>query len=485
MPPNKAERIPTSSGFSALSRKTKIVCTLGPATESEATLRDLLQAGMNVARLNCSHGTHAEHGERISRIRELADEAQTPVAILLDLAGPKVRVGSFQAGSVELRAGDRFTLTTRSVEGTSHKVSVSYLDLPREVKVGDVLLLSDGALELAVQQVTEEEIHCQVVVGETLSSHKGVNCPSGLLGLPILGEKDVRDLQFGLDQGVDYIGLSFVRTAEDVRAAKQEIAQRGGFTPIIAKIETHAALAAFDDILTEADGIMVARGDLAIETPFSHVPMIQKQLIHRANQQAKPVITATQMLWSMVHTPRPTRAEVADVANAIIDGSDAVMLSEETAIGQHPIRAVQTMEAIATDTERAWLRLFSPDTQEQDDSTDSTGIEAIAQAACHMATHLGIDALVTVTLSGLTARFVAKFRPLQPIIAATPKLETYRQLALVRGVSPLLLPDIATNRGEMIELTRHFLRQHGWQGKRVIIASSISADRNVLTTDIL
>ena len=474
-----------SNEFSALSRKTKIVCTLGPATESEATLRDLLQAGMNVARLNCSHGTHAEHGERISRIRQLADEAQTPVAILLDLAGPKVRLGSFQAGSVELRAGDPFTLTTRSVEGTAHKVSVSYLGLPREVKVGDVLLLSDGALELTVQKVTGEEIHCQVVVGGILSAHKGVNCPSGLPGLPILGEKDVRDLQFGLDQGVDYIGLSFVRTADDVRTAKQAIAQRGGYTPIIAKIETHAALAAFDDILTEADGIMVARGDLAIETPFSHVPMIQKQLIHRANQQAKPVITATQMLWSMVHTPRPTRAEVADVANAIIDGSDAVMLSEETAIGQHPIRAVQTMEAIATDTERAWLRLFSPDTQESDDSAVSTGVEASAQAACHMATHLNVEALVAVTLSGLTARFVAKFRPLQPIIAATPKLETYRQLALVRGVSPLLLPDTAADRGEMIELTRHFLRQHGWQGKRVIIASSISADRNVLTTDVL
>ena len=474
-----------SNVFSALPRKTKIVCTLGPASVSEATLRGLLQAGMNVARLNCSHGTQAEHGERIACIRKLAEEAQTPTAILLDLAGPKVRVGSFQAGPVELRAGDPFTLTTRTVEGTSHKVSVSYPDLPNEVKVGDVLLLSDGALELVIQQVTQEEIHCQVVVGGTLSAHKGVNCPSGLLGLPILGEKDIRDLQFGLDQGVDYIGLSFVRTADDVRTAKQEIAQRGGSTPVIAKIETQAALAAFDDILAEADGIMVARGDLAIETPFSRVPMIQKQLIYRANQQAKPVITATQMLWSMVNAPRPTRAEVADVANAIIDGSDAVMLSEETAIGHNPIRTVQTMAAIATDTERAWLRLFSPDIQESDDAAASTGVEAIAQAACHMATHLSVEALVAVTLSGFTARFVAKFRPLQPIIAATPKLETYRQLALVRGVSPLLLPDTATNRGEMIELTRHFLRQHGWQGKRVIIATSISADHNVLTTDIL
>ena len=474
-----------SNRFSALPRKTKIVCTLGPATVSEATLRGLLQAGMNVARLNCSHGTQAEHSERIARIRKLADEVETPVAILLDLAGPKVRVGSFQAGPVELRTGDPFTLTTRSVEGTSHKVSVSYPDLPNEVKVGDVLLLSDGALELVVQQVTKEEIHCQVVVGGTLSAHKGVNCPSGLFGLPILGEKDVRDLQFGLDQGVDYIGLSFVRTADDVQTAKQEIAQRGGSTPVIAKIETQAALAAFDDILAEADGIMVARGDLAIETPFSRVPMIQKQLIHRANQQAKPVITATQMLWSMVDAARPTRAEVADVANAIIDGSDAVMLSEETAIGHNPIRAVQTMEAIATDTERAWLRLSSPDTQESDDSAVSPGIEAIARAACHMATHLSVEALVAVTLSGFTARFVAKFRPLQPIIAATPKPETYRQLALVRGVAPLLLPETTTNRGEIIELTRRFLRQHGWQGKRVIIASSISADHNVLTTDIL
>ena len=472
--------------IATVQRKTKIVCTLGPATDSAGHIRSLLEAGMNVARLNCSHGTHAEHGQRITLLRQLAQDMEIPVAILLDLAGPKVRVGTFQSGAVELHVGDTFTLTSRAVAGTSHEVSISYPDLPREVQVKDTLLLSDGTLELVVQQVTHTDIQCQVIVGGILSAHKGVNVPSGLFGLPILEEKDLLDLQFGLDQQVDYIGLSFVRTADDVQKAQDYIAQHGAHTPVIAKIETQAALASFDEILSQADGIMVARGDLAIETPFSHVPMIQKQLIHRANQQAKPVITATQMLWSMVNAPRPTRAEVADVANAITDGSDAIMLSEETTIGQYPVRAAQTMADIAADTERAWHRLTPYHAfEESDDAPATTGAEAIAQAACHMAGHLGVSALVTLTLSGFTARLVAKFRPLQPILAATPKPDVYRQLALVRGVTPILLPHVAPTRREMIDQTRSFLCAHGWQGMRVILVSSVSADHNILTTDIL
>ena len=337
----------------ARDRRTKIVATIGPATSSEEALRALLQAGMNVARLNFSHGTPEEHRETIERLRRLAEELAIPVAILQDLPGPKVRIGAFADGSVELRAGAPFTLTTRAILGSPEAVSVSYAGLPEAVAPEDRLLLADGAVELRVREIEGSEIRCTVVTGGMLSARKGVNVPSGLPGLPILSEKDLRDLRFGLQHGVDYVGLSFVRTAEDVRTAKHEIAALDGRAPVIAKIETRAALDHLDEILAETDGVMVARGDLSIETPFTRVPVVQKAVIAAANRRAKPAITATQMLYSMVESPTPTRAEVADVANAIVDGSDAVMLSEETAVGRHPVRAVQTMAAIAADTDRA------------------------------------------------------------------------------------------------------------------------------------
>jgi hypothetical protein len=301
--------------------KTKIVCTIGPATASEERLRALLQAGVDVIRLNFSHGTHADHQLVIERVRRLTTELSLPVAILQDLAGPKVRIGTFTTDSITLLAGAPFILTTRAIVGTVAAVSVSYPQLPQEVRPGDTLLLADGAVTLVVERVTTEDITCRVAEGGNLSARKGVNCPSGLLSLPILSEKDLRDVQFGIEHGVDYMGLSFVRTADDVRIAKAAIATRGGAIPVIAKIETQAALAHIDEILEVTDGIMVARGDLGIETPLPRIPVVQKQLIAKANRLAKPVITATQMLWSMVDNPRPSRAEATDVANAVLDGT--------------------------------------------------------------------------------------------------------------------------------------------------------------------
>jgi pyruvate kinase len=455
-----------------MERKTKIVCTIGPATSSEERLRSLIEAGMNVARLNFSHGDHSGHGLVIERIRALSDELGQPIAILQDLAGPKVRIGMFAADSIELQEDDSFTLTTRRVQGTQKEVTVSYLSLPREVNAGDRLLLADGSLELIVERVTETEIHCRVVNGGRLSSKKGVNVPSGLFGLPILRDKDLSDLRFGLEQGVDYVGLSFVRTAQDLIVAKQEMEKLGRSAPLIAKIETKAALKNFDEILEEADGIMIARGDLSIETPFSQVPVLQKQLIARANEAAKPSITATQMLWSMVDRPRPTRAEVADVANAVMDGSDAVMLSEETTIGRYPLEAVRTMASVAAETEKAG---FDPGwKQDHVEKKRPSQEEEVARAGCQLARRLDVGFLGTITSSGETARFAAKYRPSQPILAVTQRVKTYRSLALVRGVTPLLLKGEQGNFERIVEAAVKIVSKRGWQDSEGVF---ISRDR--------
>jgi pyruvate kinase len=468
-------------------RRTKIVCTIGPATSSREQIRALITAGMNVARLNFSHGVREEHGRVVEDVRAVAGELGVPVAILQDLAGPKVRVGAFATGAVMLVPGASFTLTTRAVPGDDRQVSVSYPRLSEEVKAGDSLLLADGTLELDVERVEAEDIHCRVVVGGPLSARKGVNVPSGLFGLPILGEKDVADLRFGLACGVDYVGLSFVRTAGDVLTARREIAAAGKDTPIIAKIETQAALANIDAILAEADGIMIARGDLSIETPYARVPVVQKTLIAQANRRAKPVITATQMLFSMVISPNPTRAEVADVANAVMDGSDAVMLSDETTVGKHPTRAVEIMAAIAATTEAGAMEAAVP--AGATDALPSTiwargtawpagsggveaTIEAFAVAACDLAARLDARVIVTLTTLGRTARYVAKFRPRQPILAGTTRPETYRRLALVRGVEPMLLAPGARTHDDMIGRATAMARSRGFAGAPAVFVSN-------------
>jgi pyruvate kinase len=423
---------------------------------------------MNVARLNFAHGEPVEHAAVVARVRALGDELDVPTAILQDLAGPKIRVGTLAHGSVELEPGRRFILTTSPVEGSRDRVSISYAQLPAEVGIGDTLLLGDGVIHLRVERVTDAEIQCEVIVGGRLGSHKGVNVPSGLPGRPILGDKDLRDLRVGLDQGIDYLGLSFVRSAEDVRAARTHIERLGGHVPVIAKIETQAALDHVDEILDAADGIMIARGDLSIETPFARVPIVQKQLIAEANRRAKPVITATQMLFSMVAATHPTRAEVADVANAILDGSDAVMLSEETAIGRHPGRAVEVMATIARETERGIRQGLPPSGMSMEPPSDEA---AVVQAACQLAASRGVDVIVTVTRTGETARLAATHRPAQLIVALTGDPETCQRLALVRGVWPLRLPAPSPAPDEMIEGARRAARARGWPDLRAVFVA--------------
>jgi pyruvate kinase len=389
---------------------------------------------MDVARLNFSHGTQAEHLEVITAVRRIAAALGRPVAILQDLAGLKIRIGEIASGSVTLEPGAAFTLTTRQVLGSRQEVSVHYPHLTIDVQPGDTLLLSDGDVELEVIGVTEEDVRCQVITGGTLRSRKGVHLPARSITAAAFTDKDRDDLAFGLRYEVDYVALSFVRTAADVLDARGMIQSHRSTLPLIAKIETQPALTNIDEILDSVDGIMVARGDLGVAIPLETVPRLQKMLIGKANRAGKPVITATQMLRSMQDSPRPTRAEVTDVANAILDGTDAVMLSEETAIGRFPIEAVTMMGAIAADAESsfpfdAWLHRF-----------DAGGPvpEAVARAACIMAVEIDAAAILSYTRSGATARRVAKYRPRAPIVAPTPHAETYRRLALVWGVTPLL-----------------------------------------------
>jgi pyruvate kinase len=451
-----------------MQRQTKIVCTIGPATSGEIDLEALAEAGMNVARLNFAHGSHAQHGVVLARIRALAERLDTPIAVLQDLGGPKVRIGTVADGTITLDAGQPLVLTTEPVEGSTSRVSVSYANLPCEVEAGGTLLLADGMIQLRVERVTDTDIYCRVVVGGRLSSRKGVNVPSGLSGLPVVSEKDLEDLRFGLDQEVDYVGVSFVRSAEDVHAVRAHIAALGGTARVVAKIETQAALDHFDAIADAADGIMIARGDLSLETPFARVPVVQKQLIAKARRRGRPVITATQMLYSMVSSSQPTRAEVSDVANAILDGSDAVMLSEETAVGEHPVRAVEVTATIALETEGGAL----PDEPSAGPMEPLTEDEAVVQAACQLARRLHSDVIVTITQTGETARFAAKCRPQQPILALTSDRGTYRRLALVRGVVPLLLPAPVRHAAEPLETVRSVVHGRGWQGKRAVLVNA-------------
>jgi pyruvate kinase len=415
--------------------RAKIVCTIGPASDSPEVLEALVRRGMDVARVNFSHGTHEEHAANIRRIREISQRTGRAVAILQDLAGIKLRLGDIAAGTVRLENGAPFTLTNRAVPGDAREASIAYPDLPKSVRPGDKLLLADGDIELEAVETNDRDIVCRVVSGGAISSHKGINLPTRSIDAPSLTEKDRKDLAFGIEQGVDFVALSFVRKAGNVLDARRFIEGLGASIPLISKIEKHEALSNIDEILAASDGIMVARGDLGVETPLQHVPLLQKMLISKANRAGKPVITATQMLRSMVDCPRPTRAEAADVANAILDGTDAVMMSEETASGRYPVESLDMMLRIAEDAETAfpfdvWRERIS-----------ETGVqslqEAVADAACTLADDMGAAAIVTCTQSGSAARLVARHRPRQPILALTPLPETCLRLSLVWGVTPV------------------------------------------------
>jgi len=411
---------------------TKIICTIGPASDSLEGIRSLMENGMNVARLNFSHGDRDAHLEKILQIRKASRETGHPVAVLQDLAGPKIRVGSVPEPGVFLRAGERFVLTGESVAGSLERVSVSYPGLAKEVQPGDRILLADGLMEMIVRHVAGLEIHCEVITGGLLTSRKGINLPAGTLRVPSLTDKDREDLFFGLQHDVDYVALSFVRRAQDVLDVKKLIRSQGLDTPVIAKIEKHEAVEEADAILEVSDGIMLARGDLGVEIPLERVPGIQKRLIRQANNRGKPVITATQMLRSMVDSPSPTRAEATDVANAVLDGTDAVMLSEETASGKYPVESLRFMVRILEATEasfpHAWYLSQTP---------KDTVSESVAHAACVLADHLGASAIVAPTSSGKTAEHVSRFRPRQRIIALSPNPAAVRRAALYWGCHPV------------------------------------------------
>ena len=421
-----------------LSRRTKIVATVGPATLTPDVLRDLIKAGATTLRLNFSHGTQEDHQSSIRLIRQTAFELNQPVAILQDLQGPKIRLGEFENGSITLEKGDPFILTSHPITGNQEKSYVSYDLLADEVPVGATILLDDGRVEMEVEAVYPErkEVHGRVIFGGVLSNHKGVNFPGVYLSVRALTDKDRRDLMFGLDQGVDWIALSFVRNPQDILEIKEIISSAGKSVPVIAKIEKHEAIEQMEAVLSLCDGVMVARGDLGVELPAEDVPVLQKRLIITANRLGIPIITATQMLDSMAHNPRPTRAEVSDVANAILDGTDAVMLSNETAVGKYPVEAVATMARIANRIERE-----EPIPSESLDTT-STIPNAISSAVSQISRQLNAAAIMTLTKTGATARNVSKFRPQTPILAVTPHVDVARQLQLVWGVKPLLVLDL-------------------------------------------
>ncbi|MBD2105709.1 MULTISPECIES: pyruvate kinase [unclassified Nodosilinea] len=424
-------------------RRTKIVATIGPATQNADVLRELIEAGATTLRLNFSHGSHDDHQRSIRLIRQISFELNQPVGILQDLQGPKIRLGKFEHGSIQLAKGDPFVLTSEIILGTQERACVTYDKLAQEVPAGSTILLDDGKVEMQVESVdlVAQELHCRVVVGGTLSNNKGVNFPGVYLSVKALTDKDREDLLFGLNQGVDWVALSFVRNPQDVLEIKEIIHAAGKNVPVIVKIEKHEAIEQMEAILSLSDGVMVARGDLGVELPAEEVPILQKRLIAMSNALGIPVITATQMLDSMVSNPRPTRAEVSDIANAILDGTDAVMLSNETAVGKFPVEAVATMAKVAVCTEQEGLSL-----SDRKDSSGARSIpNAISQAVGRIATQLNAAAIMTLTKSGATARNVSKYRPQTPILAVTPHVHVARQLQLVWGVRPLLVLDLPSS----------------------------------------
>lgn len=421
-------------------RKTKIICTLGPATESPEILRDLMCNGMDVVRFNFSHGTHASHLQSIEKVKNMRKELDLPVAILLDTKGPEIRLGNFANNSVELKAGDEFCLTTEDIPGNEKKVSITYKQLPQDVSAGSRILIDDGLVEMVAERVTDTEIWCRVKNGGVISTHKGVNIPNGKLSMPYMNDTDRSDILFGIENQVDFIAASFVREAADIKELRAFLQENGGEDiKIISKIENRQGVDNIDEILEVSDGIMVARGDLGVEIPIQEIPSIQKMMIHKVYNAGKIVITATQMLDSMMKNPRPTRAEATDVANAIYDGTSAIMLSGETAAGKYPVEALKTMVEIAEYTEndidyekrfRMYHSLTNPDIT-----------DAISHATCMTAIDINASAIITVTFSGWTARMISRYRPKCPILSCTPSEKTYRQLNLSWGVKPLMIEE--------------------------------------------
>lgn len=418
-------------------RKTKIICTIGPASENEETLRELMLAGMNVARFNFSHGTHDEQKQKLAKVIKISSELNLPVATLLDTKGPEIRLCDFADGKAELESGQLFILTTEEVLGTKEKATITYKNLKNDIKEGSTILIDDGKIEMTVEKITETEIHCRVVNGGRVSNHKGINAPGAQLSMPFISDVDYEDIKFCAQMGFDFLAASFVRSKEDILEVRKILDEYGSKALVIAKIENMQGIENLDAILEVSDGIMVARGDMGVEVPLEEVPSLQKMMIKKAVAQGKHVITATQMLESMITNPRPTRAETADVANAIYDGTTAIMLSGESAAGAYPVEAVKTMARIAERTEEDIdyrSRFQKINTKGEYDVTT-----AISHATCTTAMNLNATAIITVTMSGFTANMISRYKPGCPIIGCSVNPRVCRQLSLSWGVQPLLM----------------------------------------------
>ena len=452
-------------------RKTKIICTLGPSTDQEGVLRELVANGMNVARFNFSHGSHEEHLGRFEKLKSIREELGLPVAALLDTKGPEIRLRDFKNGTEMLEAGQTFTLTTREVEGTKEICSITYKDLPQDVQPGGTIMLDDGLIKLQIQTVNDTDIVCTVLNSGKIKNKKGVNVPGVHLSMPYMSQRDKDDIIFGIQQGYDFIAASFVRTAQDVYDIRNLLNQYDSNIRIIAKIENREGVNNIDSILAAADAVMVARGDLGVEIDFTELPGIQKTIIDRSFSFGKPIVTATQMLDSMIVNPRPTRAEISDVANAIYDGTSAIMLSGETAAGAYPVEALKTMSAIAERTEQESHSRFAP-------LTENTGkisvSDATAHAACLTAKDVNAAAIVTVTESGTTARLLSKYRPEQPIIACVMKEQVQRQLSLSWGITPLMM-SLAHSTDELIEMSTSLAKENGFlhNGELAVVTAGV------------
>ncbi|MBJ6362042.1 pyruvate kinase [Paenibacillus sp. GCM10012307] len=462
-------------------RKTKIVCTIGPSSESLENTKKLIQAGMNVARLNFSHGDFEEHGNRIINIKLANKELGTNVAVLLDTKGPEIRLGKLKEEPIELIQDDAIVLTTEEILGDRTRIPVTYSNLPEDVTIGSTILIDDGLIGLNVEKVEGTEIHCRIVNGGQIKSKKGVNVPGVNISLPGITQKDANDIIFGIEQGIDFVAASFVRKASDVLEIRELLEKHNaGHIQIISKIENQQGVDNLDEILEVSDGLMVARGDLGVEIPAEEVPLVQKQMIEKCNRAGKPVITATQMLDSMQRNPRPTRAEASDVANAIFDGTDAIMLSGETAAGKYPVESVQTMARIAKRTEAAleYREIFT----KQANAQQTTVTEAISQSVAKSALDLEVKAIITSTESGYTARMISKYRPKAPIIAVTPDPKVIHRLALTWGVIPVQGIS-ATTTDEMFEIAvRGGIESgHVQLGDTVIITAGVPVGRSGTT----
>ena len=470
-------------------KKTKIVCTLGPASDTEEILTQLIENGLNVCRMNFSHGTHDEHKVRMDLVKKVRKELDQPVAILLDTKGPEIRTGNFDQPEVLLEEGQKFTITMKDVMGTKEMCTVSYKDLNKDVVVGDTILIDDGLVGLRVDEINADEIHCTVENSGIVKNHKGVNVPGVKINLPALTDKDVSDIEFGISQDIDFIAASFVRKVSDVMAIR-EVLEKNNAThiQIISKIENQEGLDNLDAIIEVSDGIMVARGDLGVEIPTEEIPQAQKLMIKKCNQAGKPVITATQMLDSMMRNPRPTRAEVTDVANAIYDGTDAIMLSGETAAGKYPVEAVKTMATIAKRTEET----LANDREVEIGTGDGelTVTNAISHATCETAKNLGAQSILTFTSKGYTARMVSKFKPMSPIIATTPDEGVMRRLNLSWGVYPIQALK-AKDTDEMINIAINAAKDKGYiQPNNLVVITAglpigISGTTNLIKIEVI